>query len=361
MADKRFELPGKIECCLAALSKLYAQHGNRSHQEIIVNAQAHVTEGYSYDAWNGGTHGHALHLIIPELIYLANFNQREAVQHQIVEDLNKLHNVPKEFIAAAFLEMDVLEESDWRQASGLLIMGTRPVSSEATKRLWEADYFRLFLSHKDTVKREAAQLRDKLRQYGISAFVAHEDIHPTKEWQDEIENALATMDGFVALMTPDFHDSYWTDQEVGYALARGVPIVPVRMGQDPYGFLGKFQGLTTSWDLASEGLVKLLINSPRMLSSFIGALRRCSSYDCANALSQILSSIASLSEKQIDDVIEAFNGNDQLRSSYGFNGEKPRFYGTGLLPHLHRWGDRRYIMTGTQLIVHAQSPLGFGA
>ena len=73
--------------------------------------------------------------------------------------------------------------------------------------------------------------------------------------------------------------------------------------------------------------MKLLINSPRMLSAFIGALRRCSSYDCANDLSQILSSIISLSEKQIDEAIEAFNDNDQLRGSYGFNGGKPGFIG----------------------------------
>jgi hypothetical protein len=49
------------------------------------------------------------------------------------------------------------------------------------------------------------------------------------------------MDGFVALLTTEFHDSDWTDQEVGYALARRVPIISVRMGRDPYGFLGKFQ------------------------------------------------------------------------------------------------------------------------
>ncbi len=340
-----------MERCFAALSKLYAQEGNRSLQEIIANAQTRVAEGYSYDNWNGGTYGHALHLTIPELIYLANVNQREAIQQQIAQDLNKLHNVQNEFIDVVFLEMDVPEESDWRQASGLLITGTRQVSSDATKRLWEDDHFRLFLSHKDVVKSEAAKLRDKLRYYGISAFVAHEDIQPTKEWQDEIENALATMDGFVALMTPDFHDSYWTDQEVGYALARGVPVITVRMGKDPYGFLGKFQALTTNWDFAPEGIVKLLINDARMLSAYIKALRECSSFDMANELSRILPSIVSVSDKQIDDVIEGFNDNGQLQGSYGLNGEKPMICGGGLLSHLHRWGARRYIMTEARRIV----------
>ena len=63
----------------------------------------------------------------------------------------------------------------------------------------------------------------------MSCFVAHVDIHPTKEWQDEIESALSSMDGFVALLTDKFHESDWTDQEVGFALARGVPIIAVRL------------------------------------------------------------------------------------------------------------------------------------
>ena len=113
------------------------------------------------------------------------------------------------------------------------------------------------------MKCDTATLKDALRYYGISAFVAHEDIHPTKEWQDEIENALSTMDGFVALMTSGFHNSDWTDQEVGYALARAVPIIAMRLERDPYGFLGKFQALTSDWESAPEDIVKLLIKNDR--------------------------------------------------------------------------------------------------
>lgn len=57
-----FELPKNIERYLAALSKLYAQDGNRQFQKIIVNAQIRVHEAWSSDNWNGGTYGHALFL-----------------------------------------------------------------------------------------------------------------------------------------------------------------------------------------------------------------------------------------------------------------------------------------------------------
>ena len=63
---------------------------------------------------------------------------------------------------------------------------------------------------------------------------------------EEIDLALRSMHALSALLTPDFHLSDWTDQEVGFALGRGVLVVPVRLGLDPYGFIGKVQGLSGS-------------------------------------------------------------------------------------------------------------------
>lgn len=110
-------------------------------------------------------------------------------------------------------------------------------------RFWAPRAFRLFLSHLSQHKLKATALKEALRKYGISCFVAHEDINPTLEWQAEIEKALATMDALGAILMPGFNDSKWTDQEIGYALGRGVLVVPLRNGLDPYGFLGKVQGI----------------------------------------------------------------------------------------------------------------------
>jgi len=49
------------------------------------------------------------------------------------------------------------------------------------------------------------------------------------------------MDAFVALMTRSFHKSKWTDQEVGFAVCRGVPIIALRWGMDPYGLSGNLR------------------------------------------------------------------------------------------------------------------------
>jgi len=335
-------LPQQVERYLATLSKLYAQEGKRELQQLLVNAKVQIEEGWSYDNWNGGTYGHALYLRVPDQLYLPIAKSRDGLQEEIARDFNNLHNIQNEFIDKVFIEMELAETGDWRMDSGLLLTTTRVVSPEAAHRVWEDNKFRIFLSHKSEVKRETANLKTKLSYFGVSAFVAHEDIHPTKAWQDEIENALATTDAFVALMTDQFHDSDWTDQEVGYALARGIPIIAVRLGRNPYGFLGKFQALASTWDTAAQDIAGLLINQDRMLAAYIEALRKCPSFDVGNLLSTALPKIARMNTQQIDEAVTAFNSNHELQGSFGFNGSKQTIWGGGLLPHINRLDPRTF-------------------
>ena len=67
--------------------------------------------------------------------------------------------------------------------------------------------------------------------HSINGFVAHEDIHPTLEWQKEIERALYAMDAFSAIHTPGFSKSTWTQQEIGFAVGRGVKVISLKMGE----------------------------------------------------------------------------------------------------------------------------------
>jgi hypothetical protein len=106
---------------------------------------------------------------------------------------------------------------------------------------WQKGMLRLFISHLATHKVWASQLKESLLKFGISGFVAHNDIKPTLEWQNQIETALATCDALVALLHEKFHESQWTDQEIGFVMGRGMPAFAVRLGETPYGFIGRFQ------------------------------------------------------------------------------------------------------------------------
>ena len=338
-----FELPKNVNRYLATLSKVYAEEGQKQLQKIIVNSQFRVKERWSSDNWDGGTYGHALYLTVPEILYIKSVKQKVEIQNKIRADINEVHNIPNEFIEEVFFEMEVLDDQDWRKESGLLLTGRHIVSPEAEKRIWGEEEVRVFLSHKNEFKKETAELKKRLKLFGVSCFVAHEDIKPTQKWQDEIENALSSMDVFVALMTEDFHESVWTDQEVGFALGRGVPIIPIKYGKDPYGFIGKLQALPCSWNSTAKEIVKILVvKHDRMLDAYIRAVKQCGNFDDANELSKILPYINKLSDQQVSNLISAFNENGQVYDSHGFMGDMPSRYEKGLAFHLNRLTGKGY-------------------
>jgi hypothetical protein len=209
------------------------------------------------------------------------------------------------------------------------------VSEKDVNRIWGKAGFRLFLSHKSGVRAKTAKLSTALQHYGVSAFVAHDAIHPTREWQAEIELALRTMDGLAALMTEDFHTSNWTDQEIGCAVGRDVPVVPVNMGTQPYGFIGKFQSVQSDWDQAPVKIVKALIRHDDMLDAYIEAVAHCRNFDVGNKLAEILPAIDELTYPQVKALVACYNQNGELKGSFGFNGRNPRYYGPGLASHLN--------------------------
>jgi hypothetical protein len=107
----------------------------------------------------------------------------------------------------------------------------------------DTKYLRMFVSHISEYKNEAMRLQECMSKYAISAFVAHQDITPTEEWEKEIIRALGNMEVFVSMHRPGFAASSWCQQEVGWAMACNVVTIPVMMGETPTGFLARKQGL----------------------------------------------------------------------------------------------------------------------
>ncbi|TAJ22494.1 MAG: toll/interleukin-1 receptor domain-containing protein, partial [Rugosibacter sp.] len=131
---------------------------------------------------------------------------------------------------------------------------------------WKEGYLRAFISHLSSNRERMSALKASLANWGISAFIAHEDIKASREWRDEVEAGLETMDVLVAVIEPGFKDSDWCAQEVGYALGRKIDIVPLRAGLDPFGFFGKYQGIQVKGkvpDLVANEVVQALLNKPQ--------------------------------------------------------------------------------------------------
>jgi hypothetical protein len=200
-----------------------------------------------------------------------------------------------------------------------------PPPANAADHIWDSGMLRLFISHVHTHKARVAVLKGHLKTLGISGFVAHEDIAPSLEWQAEIDLALRTTQAALALLTADFHESKWTDQEVGVAIARGVLVIPVNLGVVPYGFMGKYQALAASLDhpeaLADE-VFAILSKRPgtiaAMREGLVTALERANTYKAAKKVAKLLVAIQrDFTEVQVSRIRAALADNDQVSNAIG--------------------------------------------
>lgn len=188
---------------------------------------------------------------------------------------------------------------------------------------WRKDMLKVFVSHLSAYCKFAGELQEKLLDFGISAFVAHNDIEPTAEWQTQIETALATCDALVSLLHEDFHLSNWTDQEIGFAMGRGVPVFSVKFDQDPYGFIGRFQAFNgtgkSPTSLARELFEAYRRNKqtqPQMAEVLIRLLEGSGSFAAAKMHMDYLEELEAWEPEFSARLMEAVKNNSQVSHSW---------------------------------------------
>lgn len=304
--------PEKVAATLASL--LEAQ-GQRDLAVIVRAAKASVEET-GYDNWSGGTYFHTLHLELPVAAYAKVEPSLRDIEQSIAAKLET---------ALRITGSDVLREVMITPAFDDASANAAPAMPEnEIARLWGIGGCRLFLSHISAHKAAVADLKRELRIYGVAAFVAHEDIEPSLEWQAEIELALRSMHAMAALLTAGFHASNWTDQEVGVAFGRGVLVIPVRLPENPYGFIAKNQGLRGDLSrpatLASS-IVDILLKRDRtaepMREGLVVAVETAASFVSAKAVTAKIEAVHGLTTEQLERIEAAITSNRQVGGSYG--------------------------------------------
>lgn len=302
---------------VATLGELFINQQKPELAELLESAVAYI-EQTDYDNWNGGTYTWALRLEIPVSIYAKFESSLEAIESEISKKLGLLDRIyPRDHLS----EVTILPISS---ATATLGKKATPSGLDII-RLWGDRKFKLFLSHVSAHRVTVGELSTALSIYGISAFVAHDNIEPSLEWRNEIEIALRSMDALAALVTSEFHASLWTDQEVGWAFGRGVLALPVMLGATPYGFLGKFQGvpggdLSRSSDLAAI-IVKALLGNRQthaeMRRALVSAFAAVYTYEQAKLVSKILAQLTDFTDEEKLAIWKAYDDNGQIRDSYG--------------------------------------------
>jgi len=319
-----YEIPRNMHRYLKRISTEYKRGENVDLASVIDGSRYKTLEETSYDNWNGGMDGHDLVLFVPdELMGYIPLDDQQDIQNKLREDLNKASSAAQnEFINDVHFEY--LDEGD-DEISNAPSLNTPFTSQNAKDRIWKSDTIKLFISHRDTHKADAHKLAEYLTNFGVSSFVAHDSIEPDEEWQGEIEKALQSMDVLLALITDDLFDSPWTNQEIGFALGRSIPIVSIKVSRtDPVGFINKRQAINGKADSPQENAKKIwatiekrLSGKPIFKKAIIQRFINSDSFKEAKERFGSVAKLESLTEDQVAALISAFNSNNQISGSYG--------------------------------------------
>jgi hypothetical protein len=146
-------------------------------------------------------------------------------------------------------------------------------------------------------------------------------------------NGLQTMEIMLAFVTDDFHTSTWTNQEVGFALVRGVPVVSLKVEKnDPPGFIGHEQalrGILHSPDTSASKIHKLLGEKlgqkDRIQSGLVNAFNESPNWsETTSRFDRMSESIEKLSDAELSSIIDSYSKNDQLHGAAYLNNRSDR-------------------------------------
>lgn len=311
MSDDAYPTPASD--VVATLRELYRAQKDSELVDLLARAHPWI-DATDYDNWNGGTTFYRLNLDLPVSLF-AQLEPRIPEIEQTLQQKTRLafKNVGNHVISAVTVTPAIVKAAHDRVPGG----------TEAD-HLWGSGTLKLFLSHIADHRGAVGELKTELASLGVAAFVAHQDITPSLEWQAEIEKALSSMDAMVAVLTHGFPESNWTDQEIGWALARGIVLIPVRIDVTPYGFMGRHQALTGRFtDVAglARRIVLLLVGRPetqaRATEALVRAIEEAQSWAGAKAASSVAVEVASFSQTQIERILAAIDENPEVHNAFG--------------------------------------------
>lgn len=189
---------------------------------------------------------------------------------------------------------------------------------------------RIFISHASCDRSTASAIKLYLGSCGQEAFVAHDDIQVAIPWKEEIKRYLRECDAMVVLVTQASMESYWVHQEIGSAMIRGIPIIPIKNGTDPLGFLGDYQaaplkkkfGGSLDYDDCTKKIVYTLLRdescSRGVREDLIKRVRNCKSYDGAALLFTIIADVPTTdywAPGEVEEMLKDGLSNDQVSHS----------------------------------------------
>ena len=276
--------------------------------------------------------------------------KEKSYREKIRKDLNERNSFEDEFFNEVFFEVEDENDREYQHAVSL---SKYPQVEPDALSIWQPGQIRLFVSHRDGHKKKAKELAKALEDYGISAFLAHDTIGAMTTWQKEILKGLKTMEIMLVFGTDDLHKSAWTNQEIGFALGRGVPILSLKLEDaDPKGFIGSEQALigdiqdpAASAPRIYELVAEELDNKGRLQGALISAFIDSPCFvEARKRFDRLNEVVDSISEEEEQKIIDGFKENDQLHGAYYLK------YKQRLINFFKRTTGREYSIVGRKII-----------
>ena len=111
------------------------------------------------------------------------------------------------------------------------------------------DTYRVFVSYSSKDKVLASQLVDHLHELGL-LVLWDKEVKPGKGFSEQIQGQITHSRVFLPLITPKSLTRGWVQQEIGFALGRNIPVIPVGVGATPKGIIDSIQAYALQADLS---------------------------------------------------------------------------------------------------------------
>lgn len=184
---------------------------------------------------------------------------------------------------------------------------------------------RIFVSYSSSDRWLAAKLSNEMRGLLVDVFLAHDDIEGGTPWRERLRAELEGCDMLIALITPNFHKSEYTEQEVGAAWILKKPVLSVcTSGEVPHGFISEIQKEkydTEEYKTASRILKFALsykYDKESPIDELIEILHVSSSFAISNCLVDLLTRMKPFTTEQIKNIISAGDENIQVRGAFHY-------------------------------------------
>jgi hypothetical protein len=181
-----------------------------------------------------------------------------------------------------------------------------------------------FISYASSIKNTAGKIKSTLDEFGFNCFLAHEDIPPQTVWPKEIISALKECELFLPLLTQKFMESYYCQQEIGFAYCKDVEILPVMISKEPMGMIADLQAVKFNKDDVNGSCWRIVKhignnskNSEKVLDSLITWFGESESYHTANERAKRILSDFDFSKIQVEKIRDHIRRNSQIHQTKG--------------------------------------------